>query len=126
VNASPLSVPAERSHPLWWVLFLAATVGVIAISLAPAQSVQPAASIVPDYVGHAVGYAVLGVLAMQAARWPVRWTIVLIVLGTSLEVLQPVLSNRIASISDIIANTIGVLIGVGVGWLITRYRSRRQ
>ena len=119
-------MPAERSHPLWWVLFLAATVGVIAISLAPAQSVQPAASIVPDYVGHAVGYAVLGVLAMQAARWPVRWTIVLIVLGTSLEVLQPVLSNRIASISDIIANTIGVLIGVGVGWLITRYRSRRQ
>jgi VanZ family protein len=126
VNASPLSVPTERNHPLWWVLFITAMVGVIAISLAPAQSVEPAASIVPDYVGHAVGYAVLGVLAMLAAPWPVRWIIVLIVLGASLEVLQPMLSNRFASISDIVANTLGVLLGVGLGWLITRYRSRRQ
>jgi VanZ family protein len=126
VNASPLSVPTERNHPLWWVIFLVAVVGVIAISLAPAQSVEPAASIVPDYVGHAVGYAVLGVLAMLAACWPVRWIIVLIVLGASLEVLQPVVSNRFASMSDIVANTVGVLIGVGCGWLITRYRSHRQ
>ncbi len=119
-------MPTERSHPLWWVLFIAALVGVVAISLAPAQSVEPAAAIVPDYVGHAVGYAVLGVLAMLAAPWPVRWIIVLIVLGASLEVLQPVVSNRFASISDVIANTVGVLIGVGFGWLITRYRSHRQ
>jgi VanZ family protein len=107
-------------------LFIIATVGVITISLAPAQSVEPAASIVPDYVGHAVGYAVLGLLAMLAARWPGRWIIVLFVLGTSLEALQPVLSNRFASVSDVVANTIGVLIGVGVGLLVTRYRSPRQ
>lgn len=108
------------------MLFSIATVGVIAISLAPAQTVEPAASIVPDYVGHAIGYAVLGLLAMLAARWPVRWIIVLFVLGTSLEILQPVLSNRFASLSDIIANTFGIFIGVASGLLITRYRSHRQ
>lgn len=126
MSASAPNVPADRGHPLWWVLFSIATVGVIAISLAPAQTVEPAASIVPDYVGHAIGYAVLGLLAMLAARWPVRWIIVLFVLGTSLEILQPVLSNRFASLSDIIANTFGIFIGVASGLLITRYRSHRQ
>ena len=126
MSASAPNVPADRGHPLWWVLFIIATVGVITISLAPAQSVEPAASIVPDCIGHAVGYAVLGLLAMLAARWPGRWIIVLTVLGTSLEALQPVLSNRFASISDIIANTVGVLIGIAVGLLVTRYRRPHQ
>lgn len=126
MSASAPNVPADRGHPLWWVLFIAAVIGVIVVSLAPVQSVEPAAAIVPDYIGHAVGYAVLGLLAMLAARWPGRWIIVLTVLGTSLEALQPVLSNRFASISDIVANTIGVFIGVILGVVLTRYRSHRQ
>jgi VanZ family protein len=108
------------------VLFSVATAGVIVVSLAPAQSVEPATSVVPDYVAHTVGYAVLGLLAMLAARWPIRWLIVLIVLGAILELLQPVLSNRFASVSDIVANAIGVCIGVGIGWIVTRYRRHRQ
>lgn len=117
---------ADRGHPVWWVLFGLATAAVIVVSLAPVETVEPAASVVPDYVGHAAGYSVLGVLAMLAARWPVRWIIALTILGAMLEVLQPILANRFASISDVVANTVGVLIGVALGLFFTRYRRPRQ
>jgi VanZ family protein len=115
---------AERT---WRVLLGIALIAVAWVSLLPQSSVA-SASVIPDYLAHAAGYAVLGALAMLSSRGalPFTWSVLLIAFGLLLEVLQPVVADRIFSTADVLANALGVAIGVSFGWWFTRYRHHRQ
>ena len=91
----------------------------------------------PDYIGHGVSYAVLGGLLMRALaggtlrgmRTGLILPAVLIaaVYGVSDEFHQSFIPGRMASVSDIVADTIGAVAGAGfvavVGALV-RARTR--
>lgn len=75
----------------------------------------------PDYIGHGVSYAVLGVLLMRALaggtlqgmRTGLILPAVLIaaVYGISDEYHQSFIPGRMASVSDIVADGVGALVG---------------
>ncbi len=78
----------------------------------------------PDYIGHGVSYAVLGALLMRALaggtlqgmRTGLILPAVLIaaVYGVSDEFHQSFIPGRMASVSDIAADTIGAVVGAGI------------
>lgn len=78
----------------------------------------------PDYIGHGVSYAVLGALLMRALaggalpgmRTGLILPAVLIaaVYGVSDEFHQSFIPGRMASVSDIVADTIGAVVGAGI------------
>ena len=89
----------------------------------------------PDYMAHGVGYAGLGALLMRALAgghlsamsW--RWVLVATVLGglygVSDEFHQSFVPNRYPSVSDVVADTVGSLVGacgaaIAGGWLRRR------
>jgi len=92
----------------------------------------------PDYMAHGVGYAGLGALLMRALAggrlsamsW--RWVLVATLLGglygVSDEFHQSFVPGRYPSLSDVVADTVGSLVGacgaaIAGGWL--RFRSSR-
>jgi VanZ family protein len=84
----------------------------------------------PDYVGHAVGYAVLGALMMRALAGgslrDMRATLLLpaIVIatlyGVSDEWHQSFIPGRMASWSDLAADAVGSLVGACAAGLLSR------
>ena len=89
----------------------------------------------PDYIGHGVSYAVLGVLLMRALadgnlqgmRTGLILAAVLIaaVYGVSDEFHQSFIPGRNASVSDIVADTIGALTGAVVAAFVGGVLRRR-
>lgn len=78
----------------------------------------------PDYIGHGVSYAVLGALLMPAlaggrlkglrAALIVPAVLIAGVYGVSDEFHQSFIPGRLASVSDIVADTIGAVVGAGI------------
>jgi VanZ like family len=71
-----------------------------------------------DKALHFTAYYGLSLMATIAVRADVRkywWALGLIALGGALEIIQG-FTGRDADIFDELANTIGVLVGLGVGW----------
>ena len=116
-----------RADLAWRLLFAAALAAVGWVSLLP-QSDIGSVSFIPDFISHAVGYALLGLLAVLATHgWrPIVVGGLLIGYGIILEILQPIVADRLMSTSDVVANAVGVILGVSGGWLLTTYRYRRQ
>ena len=89
----------------------------------------------PDYIGHGVSYAVLGALLLRALadgtlrgmRTGLILPAVLIatVYGVSDEFHQSFIPGRTASVGDIVADTIGALIGAGVAGFVGGLLRRR-
>lgn len=90
----------------------------------------------PDYIGHGVSYAVLGALLMRAlAGGTVRGmrtglilpaVLIAAVYGVSDEFHQSFIPGRMASVSDVVADTIGALIGAGVVAVLAGGLRRRR
>jgi hypothetical protein len=88
----------------------------------------------PDWLGHGVGYAILGVLALRAfagGRWSgvtaraVGAAALLAVLyGVSDELHQALVPGRSASVRDIAADAAGAGLAVSVGWAWRRFSGR--
>ena len=78
-----------------------------------------------DKVNHAVGYAVLTLIAFLA--WPShrRWVAVSAFLfGIVIECLQILHPSREFGVEDLLANLIGVLVATAIAWLLKTYWSR--
>lgn len=75
-------------------------------------------------LGHAAAYAVLGAVAIMAQkqRRPGLTVVALIGYGVLLEVLQGAVGLRSFQASDIAANALGALVGVGAVTLLLRPR----
>ncbi len=78
----------------------------------------------PDYLAHGVAYAVLGGLYVRAlaggqlatARWSLVWPAVVLaaLYGLSDEFHQSFIPGRLASVSDLVADTVGALAGASL------------
>jgi VanZ family protein len=62
------------------------------------------------------GLCLMTTIAVRANRNALWWALGLVLLGGSLEIIQR-LTGRDADIFDELANTLGVLAGLGFGWL---------
>lgn len=90
----------------------------------------------PDYIGHGVSYAVLGALLMRAlaggtlrgmrAGLIVPAVLIAALYGVSDEFHQSFIPGRMASVSDIVADTIGALLGAGVAAFVSGQLRRRS
>lgn len=61
------------------------------------------------------GLALMTTIAVRADRRALWWALGLVAMGGTLEILQG-LTGRDADILDELANTLGVLTGLGIGW----------
>lgn len=76
------------------------------------------------WLGHAIGYFMLAASAVLAQRQPRPWLTWLLAsaYGIVLELLQGVLGQRSAQITDVLANLLGALLGVGIASWVWRRR----
>ncbi len=110
-----------------WVTATVILAAVVAIaSLLPPRG-TPVAEIADlgelrAWVGHAVGYLLLTATAMLAQRAARPWLTVLLAssYGVALELLQGVLGQRSAQLTDVVANVVGALLGVAIASGIRR------
>lgn len=116
----PLGLPRAA----WWAVFAVLAIVVTVVSLLPPRG-TPVAEIadlgeVRALVGHACGYLLLAGSAMLAQRMPRPWLTVILAsaYGVLLELVQGVIGQRSAQLSDAIANLIGALLGVGIAMVI--------
>ena len=74
---------------------------------------------------HALSFAflVLPLVAIRPRKW---WQIVIVasLFGLGIEGLQTY-TNRATELSDIVANSVGALIGAGTGWAMAWFSARR-
>lgn len=71
---------------------------------------------------HFFGYAVLALSALLALGRPrpVLTVLGLVAYASALEVLQGLVGQRSLQAQDLLANAVGVVVGVTVGWLLAR------
>lgn len=75
-----------------------------------------------NWGGHALSYALVSFVLARRAVYPLYWVALgLIGLGAILEVLQPHV-GRIGSMTDAVANGVGVFLGCAIGHLLRRLR----
>ena len=71
------------------------------------------------------GLALMTSIAVRADRRALWWALGLVAMGGALEIIQG-MTGRDADIFDELANTLGVIAGLGVGWAgIAILRARR-
>lgn len=90
----------------------------------------------PDYLAHGVGYSGLGALLMRALaggrlsamswRWVLVATLIGGLYGVSDEFHQSFVPGRHSSISDVVADTVGSLVGATGAALLGAYLRRRS
>ena len=100
--------------------FFVALVAILILSLTPGDSLPGVG--VSDKIQHLTAYAVLGALAILGYR-KTPWTrvaLALIVLGASVELAQSFVPGRHSEWLDGLANAIGTMIGLGLGFGATR------
>ena len=112
--ALPVIKPLRRPR-LWTALWLLAVLVVIVVCLIPPPPIDLPEN--GDKVEHFLAYFILSGSAVQLFRrgTPLLWAGVgLVLMGVCIEFAQGALtSNRSADAMDAIANTIGVLAGMG-------------
>lgn len=96
------------------------------LSLIPAPTVPQVTETADDKIAHCLAYAVLmawfAMITPRASWWRLAGAV--IGLGITLEICQALLPYRTASFADALANTLGVVIGVGVALLVARHHAR--
>ncbi len=117
---------ARIAHGLWAGFLAAVAVGSMMPKAAPTDTVTGL-----DKALHGLAYALLSGLAMALFRD--RKTALLLALamaplGFALEMAQAHIPGRTFSPEDLIANNIGVLVGLGAGilWRVKRHYDRKK
>jgi len=99
----------------FWLLLSAIT----GLSLLPLQfAVQSGLS---DKIEHFAGYAALAAacrIGYTHMVTPWRLGVAIVAYGIAIEIAQSFIPGRVMSGWDIVANTVGVLIGLGLAWLL--------
>ncbi|WP_425403035.1 VanZ family protein [Hwanghaeella sp.] len=113
----------------FWLSFAAITL----LSLLPLQALIALLFLLPvqyavqstfsDKIEHFFAYMVLTAAGRIGYRdWPAPLTLAaaLIAYGIAIEVIQSFIPERMMSGWDVFANTAGVLVGLGISWMILR------
>lgn len=107
-----------RFPRVWLGLWLLALLATVVVCLLPLPR-MPVPIDHLDKLEHASGYAVLAAWSAMlfAARKAQMWAAFgLVVWGTGIEGLQALVPWRSASLSDVVANAVGVLVGSSVAF----------
>ncbi|MDF9393439.1 MULTISPECIES: VanZ family protein [Methylococcus] len=110
-----LTQNAYRYTPLWRCLGWTMVAVVVVLSLLP-QLPQPPSVLGWDKAQHFLAYAVLTVWFCQCYSRHWRWPAFFVALGGVLELLQGFTGVRTTDPFDILANSIGVSIGLGLSF----------
>ena len=119
MSASPRGTVLRgfRRPWLWLAIGAIGVLAVIGVSLLPVRDLPPAPFSGFDKVGHGLTYAALsayGGMLFARMRAQVRTAAALVALGIGLEYAQALLTDsRMGDLYDAVANTLGVLIGLG-------------
>lgn len=112
MNFRPLRRPQG-----WFLLWLLAIAAVVVLCLLPLPPIG-APDLPADKLGHVLGYAALaayaGVLFTRAGL--ARAVLALFAVGIAVEALQTLLPWRSGELLDILANTLGLVLGATVAW----------
>ncbi len=109
-----------RLRALWWSLGLALLATIAALSLLPLKALPVDVPNI-DKLNHAVAYIVLTTYFGQLTTLP-RALGVLLGYGIGIELLQAQTPYRQAEIADLVANSVGMVLGL----LLLRTRIRRS
>lgn len=112
-----------RSTGWFRLLFWGCAIAVLVLALMPPSPRMPDTGW--DKANHMLAFGVLAMLAMRG--WPGRaWVILLALIGYGvlIEVLQGFTPDRDADAIDVIADTIGILIGLAASTLMARLAAR--
>ncbi len=104
-------------------VFFSALLVVAVLSLAPREAIPDTG--ISDKLGHFIAYSALSLLGLFAypGKFGPRWVVAgLVLYGIGLEVLQILVPSRFFSMGDILANTLGVLLGYVLITLTRRVR----
>lgn len=106
---------------LFKVLFVIACLAIFAMSLMPGKQLPK--DLPWDKALHFIGYAGLAFLARMGSKKHPSWQIVIgcILFSLLIEFLQQFIPNRGFEWLDLLANSLGVLAGVVVGFLLKPY-----
>ena len=102
------------------IAFFIASVGLIYVSLIPGSNMP---GNIHDKILHLVAYGFVGLFAVFGYRevsQRLKWLGGLVVLGILLEFGQRIAPGRSFEFLDMIANTLGVCIAAGIGFLTDR------
>ncbi|MET0292703.1 MAG: VanZ family protein [Steroidobacteraceae bacterium] len=111
----PVFLPSLRYPRAWFCAGLLMVGIIVFFSLIPAQKLPQLG--VSDKIEHAVAYLLLGFwFASVIARWDYFYVLLgLIALGGTVEIAQGLMGlGRQADIRDMVANTIGAALGIGI------------
>lgn len=123
-GARPPAVPSRRARGLWLVSTIAIALLIAVLTLTPTPHL-PGNGHHLDKLAHMIAFFVL--VVPTAALWPraSAWIGLLAVLyGGVIEVIQPY-TGRSAEFGDLLADGIGVGLGILVGTALRRYHRLR-
>ena len=114
---------------LWWLLrgaFCLCLLAVGWLSLAPHVPI-PQGFHFSDKLGHVVAYAALGftATALVSSLAKLALSISVVAFGIAMEAAQGQVAGRTADLGDIVANVLGLLVGLCVTFAFERHLNRR-
>ncbi|MDD2781125.1 VanZ family protein [Sulfuricurvum sp.] len=100
-------------------LFFSALISISVLAFLPDYNDLPRIVSLSDLLNHAVAFSVLSILYTFAySHTPKRITLTLIAYGVLIEVVQAFLPTRYPSFEDIIADSVGIFLGLALRNLI--------
>ncbi len=108
------------------VAFVIALVGVVFLSVTP-RPLPTSGPLLSDKVQHLAAYAVLAILGgfgLAAGRRVGAVAMALFALGVVMEIVQSFVPGRFAGLDDVVANSLGILIGCGLALIVNRGLAR--
>jgi len=110
-----------EKHRIVKILFWLALTGSYILAVLPQENV-PQLTPFSDKGNHFIAFSVLTLLLLHAYRVKYLVAFVLMILyGVLIEVSQLFTVNRQGELLDVLADTIGVVIGILLYWLIERF-----
>ena len=117
---------------LFWTLLLA-VLGLGAAALALVPSPPQTLDTGWDKLNHVLAFAALAFcarLAAEGSRWPaLRWQALVLAWGVLIELAQTQVPGRHGEWPDVVADAVGMGLGLGAGWLAlrwARFKGRRE
>ena len=106
---------------------LLGVLAIVALSVFPGPSGLPLQT--SDKLQHLLAYALVAIcVPLGFARRSTRcsWVLGLFALGCALEIAQAFLPGRHAAMLDVLANGMGIAVGMGLGWMCVAVNSARD
>nr|WP_321401269.1 VanZ family protein [uncultured Desulfobacter sp.] len=119
-----MKIVVDEIKKRWKALTLLILTAITTLSLLPVAVLPPAPG--TDKTHHFIAYAML--MLPAALRRPANWILLgvfFILYSGAIELIQPFV-NRYGEWMDLLANSVGILCGVIIAWLINSIISAKQ